>query len=102
MDGTTYQSQRKGIRLPVRLTCSLVADTGSKEFRIPAESINLSKCGMRLRTETQLSSGQTVEVILLVETLYHIMARVVWVDKTTSSNQFELGLEYITPSQQPV
>ena len=96
MDATTYQPQRKGIRLPVRLTCSLVGGDGSKGFRVPAESINLSKCGMRLRTETQLSSGQTVEVILLVESLYHIMGRVVWVDKVASSNQFELGVEYIT------
>ena len=95
MNGTTHQNQRKGHRLPVRLPYSLVP--GSNEITIPAESINLSKSGMRLRTETQLSSGQTVEVILLEVTPHPVMARVVWGGIPTSSNLYEFGLEYIIP-----
>lgn len=102
MEGTTHQNQRKGYRLPVKLPYSLVAGAVSREFRIHAESINLSKFGMRVRTEAELTSGQTVEVILLVGTPRPVMARVVWVDKATSSNQFEFGLEYITPASRPV
>ena len=102
MDGTTHQSQRKGYRLPVRLPYSLVAGALSKDFRIHAESINLSKYGMRVRTEAELTSGQTVEVILMVGTPRPVMARVVWVDKVATSHQFEFGLEYIIPASRPV
>jgi len=102
LDARPYQSQRKGHRLPVRLPFSLVAGAGSEEIIIPAESINLSKSGMRLRTEAQLYFGQTVEVTLLEGTPYPVMARVVWVWKATSSNLCEFGLEYVTPSVRPV
>ena len=102
MSGKTQQNQRKGHRIPVRLPFSLVAGKGSKEGTIPAESINLSKSGMRLRSEAQLSYGQTVEVILLEGTPRPVMARVVWGGKPTGSNQYEFGLEYIVPSPRPV
>jgi hypothetical protein len=98
LNRTTNQNQRKAHRLPVRLPFSIVASAGNQEIAVPAESINLSKSGMRLRTEAQLSSGQTVEVILREGTPHPVMARVVWVWKPTSSNQNEFGLEYVTPS----
>lgn len=86
----------------MRLPYSLVTGDGSKEIIIPAESINLSKSGMRLRAEAQLSFGQTVEVILLEGTPHPVRARVVWVGEPASSNQYEFGLEYIAPSPRPV
>ena len=96
------QNERKGHRLPVRLPYSLVASAGSQEITIPAESINLSKSGMRLRTEMQLSSGQIVEVILMKVTPHPVRARVVWGWKATNSNQCEFGLEYIPLSPRSV
>ena len=102
MNGTSHENQRKGHRLPVRLPFSLVVGKGSKEVTIRAESINISKSGMRVRTESQLFSGQTVEVILLEGTPYPVVARVVWVGDPANPNQFEFGLEYVTRSPQPV
>ncbi|MGA2984439.1 MAG: PilZ domain-containing protein [Terriglobia bacterium] len=102
MDGTTRQNQRKSHRISVRLTFSLVAKAGGKEITIPAESINLSKSGMRLKAETQLSSGETVEVTLMEGTPHPIVARVVWAAKPNNPNQYEFGLEYILPSPRPV
>jgi len=98
VEGTTHQNQRKGYRLPVKLPYSLVAGAVSREFRIHAESINLSKFGMRVRTEAELTSGQTVEVILLEVTPRPVVARVVWVGQPAGSHQFEFGLEYVIPS----
>jgi hypothetical protein len=98
---TSKQNQRKGHRLPVRLPYSLVTSTVRKETTIPAESINVSKTGMRVKAETELSSGQAVEVILMVGTPRPVMARVVWTEKTPGSNQFEFGIEYITPPTRP-
>jgi len=102
LNGTTHQYHRKGHRLPVKLPFSLVPSAGSKEIAILGESINLSKYGMRVRTETELPSGQIVEVTLLEGTPHPVMARVVWVWKATSSNLCEFGLEYVTPSVRPV
>lgn len=102
MNRTTQPNQRKAHRLPVKLPFSLVAGAGSSGITIPAESINLSKSGMRLRTETELSYGQIVEVILLEGAPHPVKARVVWGWKPTTSNQFEFGLEYVTPSPRPV
>ncbi|MGA3324873.1 MAG: PilZ domain-containing protein [Terriglobia bacterium] len=102
MNRTTQPSQRKAHRLLVKLPFSLVAGAGGKEVTIPAESINLSKSGMRLRSQTELSFGQIVEVILTEGTPHPVRARVVWVWKPTTSNQYEFGLEYVTPSARQV
>lgn len=102
MNGNSHHSLRKGHRLPVRLPFSLIVGAGSNEFTIPAESINVSKSGMRVRRETQLYSGQTVEVILLEGTPRPIVARVVWAGKPTNPHQYEFGLQYLTPSPRPV
>lgn len=98
MDGTTHEDQRKAHRLPVRLPFSLVAGNGNNGKPIPAESINLSKFGVCVRTETQLFPGQTVEVILLEGTPDPVAARVVRVGKPPGPNQYEFGLEYIPAS----
>jgi hypothetical protein len=86
----------------VRLPFSLVAGTGTRKLTFPAESINLSKFGVCLRTETQLFPGQTVEVILLEGRPDPVVARVVWVGKPTGLNQFEFGLKYIESRSRPV
>ncbi len=102
MDSGDHQNQRKGHRLPVRLPYSLVSGSGSDATVITAESINLSKSGMRLRTDTELTSGQTVEVVLLGGTPNPMLARVVWVGKPAGSCQYEFGLEYIPAASRPV
>jgi hypothetical protein len=84
------------------LPYSLVTKAVSEETAIPAESINVSKSGIRVKSETELASGQSVEVILMVGTPRPVMARVVWTEKTPGSNQFEYGIEYSTPPLHPV
>lgn len=102
MDGSDNQNQRKGHRLPVRLPYSLVAGSGDDAIVINAESINLSKSGMRLRTDSELLSGQTVEVVLLEGASANpVLARVVWVGKSANSDEYEFGLEYIPTAPHP-
>jgi PilZ domain len=103
MDGGDHQNQRKGHRLPVKLPYSLVSGSGSDAIVINAESINLSKSGMRLRTDSELTSGQTVEVVLLEGASANpVLARVVWVGKSAGSDEYEFGLEYIPTAANPV
>jgi hypothetical protein len=73
---------------------------GGGGVTIRAESINVSKSGMRVRTDWQLVLGQAVEVILLEGKPYPVPARVVWAGEPTGSNEYEFGLAYVTnPSQ---
>jgi len=102
LDGMTQENQRKGRRIPVRLPYSLVVSDDGNSLTIQAESINISKSGMRVRTDSLLYPGQTVEVILLEGSPHPVVARVVWVGQTGGPNAFEFGLEYIARSTQPV
>lgn len=102
LDGMTQENQRKGRRIPVRLPYSLVVSDDGNSISIQAESINISKFGMRVRTDSQLFPGQTVEVILLEGAPHPVVARVVWVGQSGDPNQFEFGLEYLARPTQPV
>jgi len=96
LDALTQEFQRNGRRLAVRLPYSLiVAGGGGRDIAVRAESVNLSKTGMRVRSESQLSPGQTVEVVLLEGTPHPVVARVVWVGPSAGSEQYEFGLEYV-------
>jgi hypothetical protein len=96
LDGMSHEFQRKGRRLAVRLPYSLVVGDGGRELSIPAESINVSKTGIRVKTASELFLGQTVEVVLMEGTPHPVVARVVWVDKPNGPNHYEFGLEYIS------
>lgn len=102
LDGMTQENQRNGKRLPVRLPYSLVVSDDGNTLTIQAESINISKSGMRVKTDSQLYPGQTVEVILLEGAPHPVVARVVWVGQSGDPNQFEFGLEYLARPTQPV
>ena len=101
LDEILHENQRNGRRLPVRLPYSLVFGDGSREVTIHAESINVSKSGLRVRTDSQLLPGQTVAVALLDVTPRPVVARVVWVGQPDGPNQYEFGLEYVSRSLQP-
>jgi hypothetical protein len=98
----TQDNQRKGRRIPVRLPYSLVVGDDGDAITLRAESINISKFGMRVRTDSQLFPGQTVEVILLEGAPHPVVARVVWVGQSGDPTQFEFGLEYLSRPTQPV
>jgi len=100
MNEITQQAQRKSHRIPVRLPFSLAVVSDSKVVTVRAESIDLSKSGMRVRTDTPLASGQTLEVTLLEGTPNPVAARVVWAGNPTSPDEYEFGLEYVNGSAQ--
>lgn len=102
MNGITQPVQRKSRRLPVRLPFSLALVSESQVQTFPAQSIDLSKSGLRVRTATQFTSGQTLEVTLLEGPARPVPARVVWAGSPTAANEYEFGLEYISGSAQAV
>ena len=87
--------QRNGRRLAVRLPYALVVGDRGQEITIHAESINLSKTGMRVRAHAELPLGQIVEVTLQGGTSHPVVARVVWVSRPNGPNHYEFGLEYV-------
>ncbi len=91
----THDNQRNGRRIPVRLPYSLMVGGGDQGVTIRAESINVSKSGIRVRAESQLALGQTVEVVLMEGTAHPVVARVVWVSQPNGPDHYEFGLEYI-------
>lgn len=93
MSGITYENERNGRRLPVRLPFSVVL----RGATIRAESINLSKSGLRLRTDSQLALGETVQVMLLEGKPYPAAARVIWAGPA-DTDQYEVGLQYVRNS----
>ena len=97
MDDRKHGSQRKGCRLPVRLPYTLVASDAGRMIEMAAESINVSKAGARIKTEAQLTTGQTVEVTLSLGTPIPVVARVVWVGDATDPEGNEFGIEYVIP-----
>ena len=101
MNGIAHEYQRNGTRLPVRLPYSLGVCDGEGDVILRAESVNVSKSGLRVRTDSQLSLGQTVEVALLEGTPRPVVARVVWVGQPDGPNQYEFGLEYIPRPTRP-
>ena len=101
LDQSVYESQRSGRRLPVRLPYSLVVGDGGREMTIRAESVNVSKSGMRVRTGLQLAPGQTVEVVLMEGTPRPVVAKVVWAGQPDGPSGYEFGLEYVLRPSQP-
>jgi hypothetical protein len=87
--------------LAVRLPYSLIVGDRGREVVVRAESVNLSKTGMRVRSESQLSPGQTVEVVLMEGTPHPVVARVVWVGQASGTDHYEFGLEYLSREAEP-
>lgn len=91
---TLHASQVRGSkRVVVKTPASVVIDVASRPKRIPCLILDRSREGFRLRLNSRLRRGQAVEVIFNVDPLHIIPCRVVWVGKSGSKQEGEVGLQ---------
>jgi len=74
---------------------SLVINLDRNQKRLPCLVLDSSKEGSRLRGNFHLRRGQVVEIILDEDPLRSIRCSVVWVGKSGSREEGEVGLETI-------
>jgi hypothetical protein len=72
---------------------SLVINLDRNEKRLPCLVLDSSKQGFRLRGSFHLRRGQAVELILDENPLSSVRCSVVWVGKSGSKQDGEIGLE---------
>ncbi len=74
---------------------SLVVNLDRNQKRFPCLVLDSSQDGFRVRGSFHLRRGQIVEVILDEEPLNAMRCNVIWVGKTGSSHEGEVGLETV-------
>ena len=72
---------------------SLLVERGGRKFEQIASTVDLSDLGMRIRTTTALSQGQTLEVFCWGKRVG--CCRVVWVSAAGSDRPGEVGLQIL-------
>jgi PilZ domain len=90
-----YPEDRRSIRVMSKRRASLVINLDRNQKRLPCLVLDSSKEGFRLRGSFHLRRGQVVEIILDEDPLRSIRCSVVWVGKSGSSQEGEVGLETI-------
>jgi hypothetical protein len=86
---------RSSERRPLQIPATVVIDLNCNPNRIPCLIVDLTTQGFRLRGNFNLSPGQVVQVILEHQPQISVHSRVVWVGKTGSKQEGEVGLELV-------
>ncbi len=86
---------RRSTRVMSKKRASLVINLDRSQQRLPCLVLDSSKEGFRLRGISHLRRGQVVELILDEDPLSPERCRVVWVGKTGSKREGEVGLETV-------
>jgi len=73
----------------------LVVNLDRNQKRFPCLVLDSSQDGFRVRGSFHLRRGQIVEVILDEEPLNAMRCNVIWIGKTGSSHEGEVGLETV-------
>ena len=89
---------RRAKRIASRKPASLVItheNFGRSQKRVPCLVVESAPGGFRLHVDFPLRRGQVVELILNEEPLSAMRCSVVWVGKTGSKQQGEIGVEIV-------
>ncbi len=100
MGESTYSASRRSPRKPAQITVTLVLE--GEEAEQIASTVDVSDHGLRLQTQSALSPGQPVGLVLGDGPGYMLSARVVWVGKLDSGLDGQSGLEFSEPHTLPV
>ena len=86
---------RRSTRVVSKRPASLVINLDRNPKRLPCLVVDSSREGFRLRGSFRLRRGQIVEVVLDKDSLNAVRCSVVWVGKTGSKQEGEVGLETV-------
>ncbi|HEY6388599.1 MAG TPA: PilZ domain-containing protein [Candidatus Acidoferrum sp.] len=91
---TPYAHQvRRSKRTIAKARASLVVDLVSHPKRIPCLIVDRSAEGFRVRLSFRLKQEQAVEVIFNDDPLHSVRCNVVWVGRSGSKHEGEIGLQ---------
>ena len=82
-------------RSPRKQRASLVVNLEQNQKRFPCLVVDSSEQGFRLRGSLRLRRGQVVEIILDEDPFNAIRCNVVWVGKSGSKHEGEVGLQTV-------
>jgi hypothetical protein len=97
MPKTSYATNRKSERRPMRLALILILDSDKGEVRDEGYTIDVSEVGCRVEGVEVVSEGQLVRLLPLNSTVGEVAGRVVWVGKPKSKLAGEAGIEFLQP-----
>jgi len=86
---------RRSKRVFSKLRGSLIINLDRKQERFPCLVLDSSKDGFRLRGGFHLRRGQVVEIVMDEDPLDSVRCSVVWIGKTNSKYEGEVGLETV-------
>jgi len=86
---------RRSKRVVSKKRASLVINLDRKPKRLPCLVLDSSKEGFRLRGSFHLRRGHVVELVLEEDPLHPERCSVIWVGKTGTKQEGEVGLETI-------
>jgi PilZ domain-containing protein len=86
---------RRSKRVMLKRRASLVVNLDRAQKRFPCLVLDSSTEGFRLRGRFHLRRGQLVEIVLDPEMYRSVRCRVVWVGKSGSKQEGEVGLEVV-------
>ena len=84
---------RRSKRISAKKRANLVINLTGVQKMFPCLIVDVSQEGFRLRGDFKLKRGQIVEVISSADPLNAVRCSVVWVGKTGSKQEGEVGLE---------
>ncbi len=95
MDADQQPERRRFERVPSRISVTLALKYEGWEFQQSACTVDLSRGGLRIRTEPALGEGQVVCLFSDAAALQPRYCRVVWVRAGRPEQQCEAGLEFL-------
>ena len=94
MDADQQPERRRFERVPNRISVTLALKYEGWEFQQSACTVDLSRGGLRIRTEPALDEGQVVYLFSDAGVLPPRYCRVVWVRAGRPEQQYDAGLEF--------
>ncbi len=86
---------RRSERAHKRIPLTILLKSQGEEIERGATTVDISKCGVRIRTSLPLTSGQTLDLFSSKRRVRLGHCRVVWVHPATSNQTDEAGLEIL-------
>ena len=95
MDADHQPERRRFERVPSQISVTLALKYEGWEFQQSACTVDLSRSGLRIRTEPTLDEGRVVYLFSDAGALLSRNCRVVWVRAGRPEQQCEAGLEFL-------
>jgi Tfp pilus assembly protein PilZ len=90
-----YPIARRSERIVTSFPVKLLTDVNGQRRQHSAHTLDISKGGVRVRTDAALEPGRTVTIILESEHVFPLRGRVVWVNRCETEQEIEAGQEFL-------